>query len=321
MKLLHPFTLCSGLVSPGGKHAKLSILIYHRVLEHPDPLLPGLPDRARFRWQMKLLADHFKVLPLHEAARRLYDGTLPRRAACITFDDGYADNYTAALPILQSLGLPATFFVATAFLDGGRMFNDALIELARRLPEGQHDMSEGGCGLVDIRNLADRRALIGKLIGHFKYQPPQQRLAAAEALARRFSVDLPADLMMSTTQLRALHRSPNVEIGGHTHSHPILARVDDELANEEIRLGKVRLESLLDAPLRTFAYPNGRPGKDYSNKHAQMAKACGFELAVSTMPTAASAADDRFNLPRYTPWDTTPGRFMLRMYRTLASAR
>ncbi|THF61606.1 polysaccharide deacetylase family protein [Pseudothauera rhizosphaerae] len=320
MKPLHPFTLGAGLASPGGRRGKLSILIFHRVLERPDPLLSGLPDVARFRWQMKLLADHFRVLPLREAARRLQDGSLPARAACITFDDGYADNYTTALPALQSFGLPATFFVATAFLDGGRMFNDTLIELARRLPEGRHDFGDEGLGTIDIRTLADRRALIGKLIGHFKYQPPAQRLAAAEALARRFRVDLPDDLMMSTDQLRALHRSPDVEIGGHTRSHPILTRLDDDEALDEIRAGKERLETLLEAPVRSFAYPNGRPEKDYADRHAQMVRDCGFELAVSTAPVAAAGRHDPFQLPRYTPWDNTPTRFMLRMLRTLAGA-
>ena len=96
------------MFSPAGRRAKLSTLIYHRVLPEPDPLRTGDPDAATFRWQMGLLARHFNVLPLPEAARRLQDGTLPARAACVTFDDGYADNFTIALPILREAGIPAT---------------------------------------------------------------------------------------------------------------------------------------------------------------------------------------------------------------------
>lgn len=304
------------LASPGGRRGKLSILIYHRVLPAPDPLRTGDPDAEAFRWQMQLLASHFNVLPLHDAALRLREGSLPPRAACVTFDDGYADNYTVALPILQETGVPATFFIATAYLDGGRMFNDTLIEFAKAVPAGPCDLSSVGLGEHTIATVADRRALMGKLIGHFKYQPPEQRLPAAEQLAADFGIRLPDDLMMSSGQLRAL-RAAGMDIGGHTHTHPILARQAPEAACNEIRLGKGRLEALLGTPVRVFAYPNGRPVKDYGPEHVQMAAECGFDAAVSTRPAAADRASGIHELPRFTPWDRTPARFGLRLLRSL----
>jgi peptidoglycan/xylan/chitin deacetylase (PgdA/CDA1 family) len=318
--ILHPLTAALTLVSPAGRRAKLSTLIYHRVLAQPDPLLPDVPDVARFDWQMSLLARHFNVLPLAEAGRLLREGRLPARAACITFDDGYADNYTTALPILQHHALPATFFVATGFLDGGRMFNDTLIELVRRLPAGTCDLSELDLGEHKVATDADRRALIKVLIGHFKYQPMEARIAAVEALAASRGVVLPNDLMMSTDQLRALHGSMGVTIGGHTCNHPILAQLDADQARDEIVRGKEALETTLNAPIQVFAYPNGRPGKDYRDEHVTMVRDCGFELAVSTTPAPASASADLWQIPRFTPWDQTPARFALRMLRTLAQA-
>lgn len=305
-----------GLASPAGRRARLSILIYHRVLPEPDPLLPGDPDAITFRWQMRALARHFNILPLAEAAARLRDGTLPARAACVSFDDGYADNLTVAAPILRELGIPATFFIATAYLDGGRMFNDTLIELARRLPAGRCDLSALGLGEHALAGSADRHRLVGSLVAHFKYQPPETRLAAAEALAAGFGVRLPDDLMMTSAQLRELH-GLGMDIGGHTHSHPILARQDPAAAEHEIRLGKARLEEILQTRLRVFAYPNGRRGKDYDNAHVAMAAACGFEAAVSTNPGAAGPGSDPYQLPRFTPWDKTPTRFALRLLRNL----
>lgn len=315
---LHPLTLALGLASPAGNGAKLATLIYHRVLPEPDPLMPDTPDVTAFDWQMDLIARHFNVLPLAEAGRLLREGTLPARAACITFDDGYADNLTEALPILQRHGLPATFFVATGFLNGGRMFNDTLIELVRRLPEGRCSLADLGLGEPQLSSVSDRRALIRTLIGHFKYQPAQDRRQAVDALAARFEVNLPDKLMMSGDQLRTLHDSEGVEIGGHTRNHPILTRLDGAAAREEIVCGKRDLEDLLGEPIRLFAYPNGRPGKDYTDEHVGMVRDCGFELAVSTAPAAADRSSDLFQLPRFTPWDGTPGRFGLRMLRTLA---
>ncbi|WP_068808202.1 polysaccharide deacetylase family protein [Thauera phenolivorans] len=308
------------LASPGGARGKLSILIYHRVLSAPDPLRTGDPDADTFRWQMALLARHFVVLPLGEAARRLREGSLPPRAACVTFDDGYADNFTTALPILRELGLPATFFIATAYLDGGRMFNDTLIEFAKAVPAGPCELTAVGLGLQSVDTAQDRRALMASLIGHFKYQRPEQRLPAAEKLAADFGIRLPDDLMMSSAQLRALHAA-GMEIGGHTDTHPILARQTPDDARHEIRRGREKLEALLGEPIRVFAYPNGRPGKDYDDTHVGIVADCGFEAAVSTRPAAADRRCGIHELPRFTPWDRTPARFGLRLLRSLMLPR
>src|SRR6188768_3642869 len=91
----------------------LSILIYHRVLTEADPYDPSTPDAALFESLMRLVATHYKVFPLDEAFARLHSRSLPTGALAITFDDGYADNLTVAVPILRKLGMTATFFVAT----------------------------------------------------------------------------------------------------------------------------------------------------------------------------------------------------------------
>ena len=72
------------------------------------------------------------MIPLDVAVDALKTGKLPARAAAITFDDGYADNRSIALPILKQHGLSATFFIATGYLNGGRMWNDTIIEAIRR---------------------------------------------------------------------------------------------------------------------------------------------------------------------------------------------
>ena len=90
---------------------KLTILLYHRVLERADPLFPSIVDAKAFDEQLQWLAASLRVLPLAEAVDMLREDRLPGAAACITFDDGYADNAQVALPILLRRQLPATFFV------------------------------------------------------------------------------------------------------------------------------------------------------------------------------------------------------------------
>ena len=73
---------------------------------------------------------------LEVALAQLRAGTLPPRAVVVIFDDGYADNFQVALPVLQHYRLPAAFFVAAGFLDGGCMFNDLVVEACRVAPAG-----------------------------------------------------------------------------------------------------------------------------------------------------------------------------------------
>src|SRR5690349_2991525 len=132
MPLSTTFLRAAGaLLSPAGRAAPLTVLMYHRVLPAPDPLTESV-DARDFERQMRALREYFTVLPLAEAVAGLRAGKLPSRAVAITFDDGYADNAVIALPILESLGLHATFFIADGFLNGGRMFNDTVIEALRR---------------------------------------------------------------------------------------------------------------------------------------------------------------------------------------------
>ena len=95
---------------------------------------------------MRWVKRTFNVIPLREGVAGLKAGRLPARALSITFDDGYANNESIAAPILARLGLHATFFIATGFLDGGRMFNDTIIETVRAARGTELDLQALGLG-------------------------------------------------------------------------------------------------------------------------------------------------------------------------------
>lgn len=304
--------LAGNLLSPGGSRGRLTILIYHRVALQADAMgFNGLPHED-FTWQMELLSSSCNVLHLRDAVRALREGTLPPRAVCVTFDDGYADNVEVALPILSRYGVPATFFIATGFLDGGRMFNDTVIEAVRGCRAHVLDLRDLGFGLHSISSAADKERAVDVLLDQVKYLEPQVRDAAVRAIAERCAAPLPDDLMMSSAQVRALVEA-GMHVGGHTVNHPILARVDAATARREIDEGRRRLETITGACVALFAYPNGKPGEDYSPIHAQMVEQMGFEAAVSTAWGSAHNASAYFELPRFLPWDRTPERFAARL--------
>lgn len=292
---------------------RLSILTFHRVLREPDPIFPGEVDALRFDRFMALVARSFQVLPLSDAVARLEQRTLPPRALCITFDDGYADNHDVALPILKRHGLSACFFIATGFLDGGRMFNDTVIECVRRSPLSRLDLGEFGLGVYDLHTPAQRAAVIGRVLPLVKFLTPDERPQALQRLQRLCKPDaLPDGLMMARAQVQALH-AVGMEIGAHTVRHPILCSVDDATAEQEIIGSRNALQDLIDHPVTLFAYPNGRPGRDYADRHAAMIKRLGFGAAVSTAHGVAKYGDDRYQLPRVTPWGRTAGPWMARL--------
>lgn len=305
--------------SPTGARAHLSVLIHHRVLPESDALFPDEMHARRFDALCGWMASWFNVLPLDEAVVRLKAGTLPARAACITFDDGYADNHDIALPILQRHGLTATFFIATGFLNGGRMWNDTIIESIRSCSLPVLDLSSLGLGSYVLGSIDDRRAAIATLINHIKYRPVEDRINLTEQMAYRARVKPPQDLMMTSYEVKAM-RQAGMQIGAHTVSHPILARMSDEQGRQEIQSSKRFLEQLLDERVGLFAYPNGKPGEDYTPQTVDMVRSLGFDAAVSTRWGASGTGDDLFQLRRFTPWDQTRLRFGGRMLANLRSA-
>ena len=304
------------IASPAGPHGRLSILIFHRVLPEPDPLFPDLPSAAEFEACMRWVASWCNVLPLEQAVEQLFEGRIPARALAITFDDGYADNEQLAAPILRKLGLCGAFFVSTGFLDGGCMWNDRVIEAIRACAHGRLDLSALGIGSHALDSTGARRRAIDDILRRIKHLEQGQRDAATRGIVEAAGDGPKPRLMMSRQQVRSL-RAMGMQVGAHTISHPILARLAPDAAFDEMRGGKAELEQILGEAVNLFAYPNGVPDQDYSAAHAAMVRECGFKAAVSTAWGAASMRSDRYQLPRFTPWDRTRLRFGARLLLNL----
>ena len=300
--------------SPGGNRARLTILIFHRVLPEPDPLFPDEPCVKRFDEIMAWVSQWFQFLPLEEAVRRLQAGNLPERAAAISFDDGYADNLIHAAPILQRYDLPATVFVATGFLDGGRIWNDTIIESVRNSAASEIDATSLGLGVLAIETTEQKRLALDKLLTRIKFLSPQERSDAVGFMKEHCAAQLPNDLMMTTEQVRAL-REVKISVGAHTVSHPILTRISDDEARKEIAENRERLESILGEPVSLFAYPNGKLGRDYAAKHVEIVKKIGFQAAFTTNWGACGRQSDPFQLPRFSPWDSSRFNYAMRLMR------
>lgn len=296
----------------GIRPSRFGALIFHRVFPEQDPLQPAEMYAEQFDRLLGILVRYFNVLSVTEAFALLQEGRLPPRSLVITFDDGYADNLTVAYPILRKHGVTATFFIASGYLDGGAMFNDVVIEALRRTALMEVDLSWLGMGRVSLRGVAQRRTLIGELLIKIKYLSLEGRAAALDRLLDELNVERPTDLMMTTRQLQVLHGG-GMEIGGHTMNHPILAVLGEADAGDEIVKNREHLTQLLGSPPCFFAYPNGKPEVDYSVHNVRMVKEAGYEAAFTTSWGSAGRETGAYEIPRFTPWERTAGRFCLRL--------
>ena len=301
---------------------RLCIVTYHRVLAEKDPLMPLEPDIAEFERHLDWLKTYTRGPPLTEASARLKAGTLPARAVCITFDDGYLNNLANAAPLLAARNLPATCFVTTGAMDAGIMWNDLVYEAVRRFPE-RIDLTplpfEPGLGCVALPDPHARQRLIEAIIDQIKYLPLERRLELAGELFT-LTGETPPRLMLRAEELHDME-SHGIAIGGHTHNHPILAELTDDASREEIARNRQQLQDIAAGPVLAFAYPNGKAGRDYKARDALIAQSEGYACAVTTEWGFAKPTHSPFELPRVTVSADSEQAFLAQFIKSAVRAR
>ena len=288
--------------------------MYHRVAAVPDPMgMSVTPDH--FDRQMASLARRACIVPLGELVRRMAAGEpFGGDLASVTFDDGYRDNYTTALPILKRHGASATVFVTTDFVDGRRRpLSGRLVEALRRLWNRRlPPTSWKGCGDAGVD--AAVRRLLGRphdfaLLAPLKRAYRQLPWERVEDLAGRLedlagSMSAPAGEFLSWDEVRTLARD-GIEIGSHTVAHPILSRVSPEQGRHEIESSRRRLEQEIGMPVRGFAFPNGRR-EDFTEDHVKAVPAAGYDYACTAEAGVNLPGGDPFRLRRIGVGDVGP---------------
>jgi peptidoglycan/xylan/chitin deacetylase (PgdA/CDA1 family) len=286
------------------------------VLVERDPLRPDEPTEAEFSGELELIGSTFSVLPVSQAVKHLAEGTLPERAACITFDDGYLNNFTIAAPVLEEAKLPATFFVAIDAIEKGIMWNDLIKETfagARDFVEWQSDNGsvkfERAAGDFCSKN-------VEKIISEVKYAPHAERWAIAQDLYDR-NVGGSVPKLMMTKEMIASLCDRGFEIGAHTVSHPILQNLPNDLARSEISDSIEWVENVTKRKTAAFAYPNGKPNVDFNDVHGRMIEEAGCVAAFSTEWNIAKHGTDLFNIPRIGAWWRSERSFLMGLIRVL----
>ncbi|MEJ2691386.1 MAG: polysaccharide deacetylase family protein, partial [Deltaproteobacteria bacterium] len=236
------------------------ILIYHRVTELPsDPEMLAVSP-LNFRRQMEFLKRHFCIVRFEEDW-----SDLGGPAVAVTFDDGYADNLLEALPVLEEVGVPATFFVSTGRIGTGREFWWHRLE-AVLLREGEfppyfqlNDARFGRSWETDSPE--QRRMLYARLVQLMREVGPERQedwLNQLAGWAGQSHTEQDIHRCLTREELQRLAESPWATIGAHTVTHSALSALSEEKQRTEIFHSKQELERITGKAIRTFSYPFGR---------------------------------------------------------------
>lgn len=300
------------------------VLLYHRIAAlRLDPQLLCV-STSRFSEHLEWIAKERRPVSLGWMRNEMTAGRSLEGTIAVTFDDGYKDNLLEAKPILEKFGVPATVFVASGFLGGSREFwwdeLERIFLLPGQLPsevmvpgdpriwhlgaaahyDEEASSRHSGWNVTNEQDPTPRHRAYRDLHAFLKPLSPERREAVLDRLAAWSGASRtprPTHGLLSEEELVELTTGSFVDVGAHTISHPMMATLPPNQQLEEIREGKARLEQLVGASVRAFAYPYGSRS-DYTKETVALVKSCGFDLACSNFPGVVAPRTDAYQIPR-----------------------
>lgn len=279
---------------------------YHRIGDKENTPF----DRAifsctleAFEQQIVVLKKHFKIINTVELTKLIERGEIvSERFAVITFDDGYLDNYTEALPILKKHSVTAVFYLTTTFLDSNQItWWDEISYLLRKSSGKVYQLPNSASEYILERNNIDN--VIRKIMADIKQSKNLSIATALDDIRMKFplaKVELSAEnyqLFMNWTHAKELLRQ-GMEIGSHTLTHPILSQLDTEQHKKEIVDSKVILEERLKCNINSIAYPVGR-NYCYNEQTLEFAAAAGYQIGFNNEPCLHRSIHQSLDINRF----------------------
>lgn len=288
---------------------KVLILAYHGVTRKRYEIPPWTQiPMVSFEQQIRYLRQKYNVITLRQAIAGMANGDhLPRNPAVITFDDGYKNNLTVALPILQKYGTPATIFITAGYIGSEKILplDEVYLMITRLKTRGPITISEIGLGPLFLRTIDERMVSHQKIISRLKRLATVEQkkfIKILEEFIRRehgkMGFESDEDFfLLSWEEIRDLLETELIEIGAHTVSHEILTNLTMEEAEKEIIESKLAIQEYLGYETKLFAYPNGTK-IDYDENHVKYLRENGFICSLTTVPKLNKIGENPYQLGR-----------------------
>jgi peptidoglycan/xylan/chitin deacetylase (PgdA/CDA1 family) len=286
-----------------------------------------------FAEHLEVLREYARPMRLQQLAHTLLDGHLPNhRSVIVTFDDGYAENFYNANPLLERYDIPATVFPIVGLIGQQREpwwdELDQLLLQTSTLPEVLRLTIKGNVYQWELDERAYYTQEISDVyqcwtawddpptVRHLMYRMLTELLHPLSEDERRDLLDRlqdwagvrpvyrPSHRPLSLEEVVGLGQGGLVEFGAHTVTHPTLSTLQVTSQQDEILTSKRRLEDILGRRVVSFAYPYGSKF-DYTAETIRLVQQTGFSCACSSLVGSVGRSTDRFQLPRTWPrdWD------------------
>ena len=277
---------------------RLLILLWHNI--EPtwyQPFRPGVGIQG-LAHQLKRLRQLTTVVPLSSALEDLSNGKpLPPRAVAITFDDGYRDNLDLAVPLLQELDLPATFFLISGILsrEVDPWWERAAWAIAHsKVPEvtwaGRTLPTRGQQGYDSILWAAEHLKTLDR--SHM-----QEALTELVSLLEPVGEPVLHELFLDWDEARKLAEL-GFGIGSHTLHHTVLGRESHREQVRELVTSRAQLEAELGLPVELVAYPSGTRA-DYDASTMAATREAGYRFGLAAHAGMHSESRSRYAVPRF----------------------
>lgn len=280
------------------------ILLYHRVAHDPldAQLLCVSPEN--FDAHLRALADNYRVVSLTDLLGELRKNQYSPDTVALTFDDGYLDNYSNALPLLEKHRLPATVFVTSGMVDSDQEFWWDAIErifLATPLLPDRLEFEHPNPSLSwDLNSPVDRLRAhdeIGSMLRRLPVPAINQIVSGLLAWAGLSPIARPSHRIVGAQQLKQLAASPYIEIGSHTVTHSKMSVLPAGQQKQEIVESKAALEKILNQNITLFSYPYGT-ADSFTAETIQQIEQSGFEAAIANIQGNISSPVNLYAVPR-----------------------
>ena len=282
-----------------------AIFCLHRVLPDKQFELENNPLKnlalpiSSFTDLLHYLNDKYCVLSMDDLVKHLH-GNINEQAVCITFDDGYKDNLTHALPILEEYKTPATIYITTQFPEGDtRIWWHEIWDIIEN--NARLNIDSNGEKFYSDRNHRDKVRSFHNLRYLLHNMTVKKQSKFLEYFLGKDIRNTYSDLLLNWDEIKHLDNNNLITIGSHTHSHANLVRESFESVQNEMLYSKNLLEEKLNHDVFHLAYPFGTK-KEVGSRELMLAKEIGYTTAVTTQCYPANKSELHC-LPRYSVVD------------------
>jgi peptidoglycan/xylan/chitin deacetylase (PgdA/CDA1 family) len=279
-------------------HPKFLVLCYHRIGMKGIPLFSELPP-ALFEAQMRYVRRRYRVLSLDELCQEMEKPSRKEDAVAVTFDDGYRDLHTHALPVLRKYQIPATIFLPLVSIETGQVpWYDRVFLALKVFPKDELEIVLDRPRHFPLVSLRARLETAAEIIQYLRTLPDHRRREYCAALEEQVVLpqDELKDRMLTWGQIRAMG-GEGITFGSHTMTHPAVSQLTESQLESELGESKRVLENRLGSPAVHFAYPFGKPA-DCGTAALPFLVRNGYRSAATTVEGVNEPGDNCYQLRR-----------------------